>query len=334
VGNRSVAVSWLAYASAFLRYEGSTISPISTPSPPHKRSRTVEELEETVAALKKQQEEILQQLNQVNQRGRGQNQRGRGQNTNQARGFSGRGKKKRTRYRRRTASPDEEEDTYQNAEPEDDRDPNDYQCMLKTSTADLDPNVRKAKNALMVSKIHVDTCALLTDHQKLVNEKFREVCGVTTKMEWPTDPNQVRLKEGTAEQYLTPNFKEDVTHQHNRSIFRRVQHLIVSDFEVSNMFIPRNKSLTRCKQDPLNIPIALKHKSVYYNKDTIYELTKNAFRSFKPKARAQDNPRVKDRLEINAQLSRRRDRRLHVRTQLHFILAVINIKVLRSVLAN
>jgi hypothetical protein len=142
-----------------------------------------------------------------------------------------------------------------------------------------------------------------------VNEKFRDVCGISAKMEWPTNPNDVRLKEGTNEQYFTPNFNEEVSHLHNRTIFRKVQSLIISDFEVSMNDHYLHKLVTHSQQDPKNIPMTLQHELVYYNKDTIYELTKNAFRNFKPKARAQGDPTVKERLNLNAKLSRRRDRR-------------------------
>src|ERR1700728_1703164 len=106
-------------------------------------------------------------------------------------------------------------------------------------------------------------------------------------MEWPTNPNEVRLKEGTNEQFYTPNFNEDVSHLQNRVIFQKVQSLIMNEFQVSANDLYLRELMTYRQQDQSNIPSALKHESVHYNKETIYKLAQNAFRNFKPKARAQ-----------------------------------------------
>jgi hypothetical protein len=66
-------------------------------------------------------------------------------------GFAGRGKKRAT-YRRNRNQPEQFTETLE-SDPEDDRDPDDYEDMIKLMQKELLHPVKKAKNALMVSDV-------------------------------------------------------------------------------------------------------------------------------------------------------------------------------------
>jgi hypothetical protein len=93
-----------------------------------------------MAVMQQQQEAILQQLS-------NRNNRSEGQGTNRSRGFAGRGRRRRNQYRART----DDELAGQMSDLDDGREPVDYQYMVNTPTKELDENVRKAKNTLMAS---------------------------------------------------------------------------------------------------------------------------------------------------------------------------------------
>lgn len=61
--------------------------------------------------------------------------------------------------------------------------------------------------------------------------KFREVCGVLEKDEWP-DPDEERVNSETNEEYFTPSFDQGVLDAHNISIFKAVADLVWEDLAV------------------------------------------------------------------------------------------------------
>jgi hypothetical protein len=63
---------------------------------------------------------------------------------------------------------------------------------------------------------------------------FREICGVPKNTPWPP-PDEVRVVEGTNEEYYTPDFSKDVSYSTNTMIFRKIQSLITQEFKVSSV---------------------------------------------------------------------------------------------------
>ncbi|KAL6299396.1 hypothetical protein BKA93DRAFT_829960 [Sparassis latifolia] len=131
------------------------------------------------------------------------------------------------------------------------------------------------------------------DLQNRVTVKFRGICGIQTGQNWPGPTDTERFNSTTNERYWTPNFTKDVRYPENKELLEHVATLVKNDVTNSDNAL---KVLKQCR----------KYK---WNHDTLVELAKTSFRSFKTIYQTQVDANKKKTHERNQRTNRHKHRR-------------------------